>query len=55
METLLEDYKRRLATAKEMLRDTNRIDYLIKYARIETKISCYRTMIHELDTLIKEN
>jgi len=49
METLLEDYKRRLKTANEMLKETNRIAYPIKYVRLETKASCYRTIIIELE------
>ena len=52
METLLEDYKRRLKTANEMLKDTDRIAYPIKYARIETKASCYRTIISELERVM---
>ena len=55
MKTLLEDYKRRLETANEMLKQTDRIAYPIKYARIETKISCYRTIIAELDRELKPN
>ena len=47
METLIEDYKRRLKTANEMLKETDRI--AIKYVRIETKASCYRTIIAELE------
>lgn len=49
METLLEDYRRRLKTANEMLKETDRISNPIKYVRIETKASCYRTIISELE------
>ena len=56
MQILLEDYKRRLATAQEMLNELRfKDDANPDFIRIKTKISCYRSMIHELDSLIKEN
>jgi len=54
METLLEDYKRRLKTASEMLKETDRIAHPIQYVRIETKASCFRTIISELEKYIRE-
>jgi len=49
MEILLDDYKRRLETANKMLKETDRIAHPIKYVRLETKASCYRTIISELE------
>jgi len=52
MEQLIEDYERRIKTATEMLKNTSRIAYPIKYNRIETKLSCYRTFLSELERII---
>jgi len=52
MEILLEDYKRRLETALDMLsntKDNGGINDTKKMERIRTKISCYRTFIAELE------
>ena len=53
MEQLLEDYKRRLETVNESLNSledggvTKSLE--ITYRRLETKASCYRTFIAELE------
>lgn len=49
MKTLLEDYKNRLKTANEMIKelrfkDESNPDFI----RLTTKASCYRTIIAEL-------
>ena len=52
MEILLEDYKRRIETALDMLsstKDNGGINDTKKMERIRTKISCYRTFIAELE------
>jgi len=45
MEELLEDYKRRLKSALELLSHTKGISRI----RITTKCSCYRAFISELE------
>jgi hypothetical protein len=55
METLLEDYKRRLNTVNielQTLRIKSQMD-VEKKERLETKASCYRTFISELEREIK--
>jgi hypothetical protein len=54
MEQLLEDYKRRLATANKMLKDMkeSHVINVLKYSRVQTKASCYRKFISELEALI---
>ena len=52
MEILLDDYKRRLETALNLLGTTSNnggINDTKKLERIRTKISCYRTFIAELE------
>lgn len=53
METLLEDYKRRLKTANEMLKETDEEKDPIKYERIRTKANCFRKIIVELENELK--
>ena len=52
METLLEDYERRLKTVLEELRicELN----IEKETRLQTKASCYRTFISELKRELNE-
>ncbi len=57
MKTLLEDYKRRLATVNELIENTpNNGGYndSIRAERFKTKAECYRTLISELEREIKE-
>jgi hypothetical protein len=49
---LIDDYKRKIETINQMLKETDRIKYPITYTRIETKRSCYRTFLSELEKLI---
>lgn len=52
MEILLDDYKRRLETALNLLGNTSNNGGIYdtkKLERIRTKISCYRTFIAELE------
>ena len=50
METLLEDYKRRLKTANKMIEELRfKDDANPDYIRLTTKASCYRTIITELE------
>lgn len=54
IETLLEDYKRKLKTANEMaddmiFKDVSNPDYV----RVKIKASCYRTFISEIERLSK--
>jgi len=46
IEQLIEDYKRRLKTAENMLKNWELPN---KKERLETKASCYRTFITELE------
>ena len=53
METLLEDYRRRLKTVKEMISKLKfKDDANSDYIRLKTKESCYRTFIAELEKMI---
>lgn len=56
MEQLLEDYKRRLATANAEL---DKFEYNCpdnaKYVRYQTKAECYRTFIAELERELIKN
>lgn len=53
METLLEDYKRRLKTANEMIEGLRfKDDVNPDYIRLTTKASCYRTIIAELERAV---
>lgn len=55
METLLNNYKRRLKTVREMINDLKfKDDANPDYIRLRTKESCYRTFISELEREIKE-
>ena len=48
LELLIEDYQRRLSTLnEEMLKNIGKM----KYSRLETKASCYRYFIVELERL----
>lgn len=46
IEELIEDYKRKLLTAENMLQETNLLN---NKERLRTKASCYRTFIAELE------
>ncbi len=50
IEQLLEDYKRRLMTIKKEISDNHG---KMKTQRMEAKASCYRTMITELERILK--
>ena len=53
MDTLLEDYKRRLKTANEMIEGLRfKDDANPDYIRLTTKSSCYRTIISELERVL---
>ncbi len=54
MITLLEDYKRRLKTANEMLNEKNVMSDSFLYTRIEAKSNCYRTFIVELEQVLNK-
>ncbi len=48
IETILEDYKRRLETANKMIDELQfKDDANPDYVRLTTKASCYRTFISE--------
>jgi hypothetical protein len=51
IEQLLEDYKRRLHTVNQMIADTV---FFVTPHRLQTKASCYRTIITELERILKE-
>jgi uncharacterized protein Yka (UPF0111/DUF47 family) len=54
METLLEDYKRKLKTVIELLlRVPTQIPERADSIRLKVKASCYRTFITELEREIK--
>ena len=56
MKTLLEDYKRKLATAEEMIettKDTGSRNDIAKMARLRTKASEYRAFIVDIERAIK--
>lgn len=50
MEILLEDYKRRLKTAMDLIKKGGND---ITLTRLGTKASCYRTFISELEREVK--
>ncbi len=50
METLLEDYKRRLKTITNMINDLSHTEENVDtHKRLQTKKECYRTFISELE------
>ena len=57
METLLDDYKRRLATIQnEIDKFEHNCPDNLDYTRYKTKASCYRTFIAELEReMAKQN
>lgn len=60
MEELLDDYKRRLKTIEKEIRICSyqyvpNSDRYEKISRLETKASCYRTIISELEREIKKD
>lgn len=54
MEQLIEDYKRRLFTIQQMIEEDDQKN-VIKTTRLQTKASCYRTFITELESTVESN
>ena len=56
MEQLLDDYKIRLATIQsEIYKFEHNCPDNLKYTRLKTKESCYRTFIVELERVLLKN
>lgn len=56
LEFLIEDYKRKVETLKQMMNDVkkpNNTSSNPDYARLQTKMNCYRAFIAELSRAMK--
>ena len=55
MEDLLESYKKKVKTLKKMMDDVkkpNNTSSNPNYARLQTKMNCYRQIVNELERLL---
>lgn len=58
MEELIESYKRKIETLKQMMNDVKKplnTSSNPDYARLQTKMNCYRYFVVELERLVEKN